>query len=90
MAIFTFGIIAAVAGRGKYRWLALASGVFALLTLVATAVLLLGAGVVAIGTTGSLAQVLIVACLLSGLIACILCVTSGSIAIRERGRKNVG
>lgn len=90
LAIFTFGITAAIVGRGKHRWLALASGAVALLMLVAEAVLLLGAGVVAIGTSGSLAQVLIVGCLLSGVIACVLCIISGSIAIRERGRKKAG
>lgn len=90
LAIFTFGIIAAITGRGKHRWLALASGAFALLLLVAAAVLLLGAGVVAVGTSGSLAQVLIVGCLLSGAIACVLCVISGSIAIRDRGRTKAG
>jgi len=89
LATLAFGIIVAVTGRGKYRWVALTSGVFALLMLVAAVVLLLGSGAVAIGTTGSFAQVFIVGCLVSMAIACVLCIISGSIAIRERGRKNV-
>ena len=89
LATLAFGIIVAVTGRGKFRWVALSSGAFALLMLVAAVFLLLGSGAVAIGTRGSVAQVLIVVCLVSMAIACVLCIISGSIAIRERGRKNV-
>ena len=88
LAVVAFGITSAVLGRGRYRWLALASGVFALLMLVAAAVLLLGSGAVAIGTAGSLARVLIMGCVVSMVIACILCIIFGRIAIKRRGLKN--
>ena len=84
--VVAFGIVSSVIGRGKYRWIALAAGAFALLTLVLAAVLLLGAGALAIGTNGSVAQVLITACILSTIIACVLCVIAGIFAMRE-GRK---
>lgn len=89
LATLAFGIIVAVIGRGKYRWVALAAAMFALLTLVAAVVLLLGSGAVAIGTRGSVAQVLVVGCLAGTAIACVLCVIFGSIAIRERSRNAV-
>ena len=89
LAVVAFGTLSAAIGRSKYRWIALTSGVLALLMLVSAAILLLGAGAVAIGTTGSLAQILVVACLLSMIIACVVCVISGSIAISRRSRQNV-
>ena len=89
LAVVAFGILSAVIGRGKYRWIALASGAFALLMLVSAAVLLLGAGTVALGTIGSVAQAVLIACLLSMVIACFLCVISGIIAIRKRRSPNV-
>ncbi len=89
LAVVAFGTLSAAIGRSKYRWIALTSGVLALLMLVSAAILLLGAGAVAIGTTGSLAQILVVACLLSMIIACVVCVISGSIAISRRGRQHV-
>lgn len=82
-----FGILVAIVGRGKYRWVALSSGAFAFWMLVALVVLLLGSGTVAIGTSGSVAQVLIVGCVASLAIACAICVIYGSIAIRARNRK---
>jgi hypothetical protein len=85
LPVVAFGTVSAVIGRGKYRWVALASGAFALVMLVSVAVLLLGAGTVAIGANGSVAQVLVMAFLLSTVIACFLCVISGIIAIRKRG-----
>ena len=88
LAIVVFGVVSAVIGRSSFRWISLASGAFALLLLVSAAVLLLGSGVVAIGTNGSIAQLLIILCLLSMLIACFLCVISGCIAIRRRNAKN--
>lgn len=89
LATVAYGIISAVTGRGKYRWIALASAALAVFMLASSAVLLLGSGVVAIGTSGSVARVLIGACLLSMAIACLVCVISGSIAIRKRGSQNV-
>ena len=89
LATLTFGIIVAVTGRGKYRWVALSSGAFALLMLIAAVVLLLGSGAVAIGTRGSVAQVLIGGCLAGSAIACVIGVISGGIAIRARNARTV-
>lgn len=84
LAVVVFGVVAAVIGRSRYRWIALASGLFALVMLVAVPIILLGAGVVAIGTSGSLAQVLLVACVAGVAGASVLCAVAGTIAIGKR------
>ena len=89
LAVVVFGVVSAALGRGGYRWIALASGMFALFMLMAAALLLLGAGVVAIGTTGSLAQVLVISCVAGMAFASVLCIIAGRIALRRRGSSKV-
>ena len=89
LAVVAFGTLSAAIGRSKYRWIALTSSVLALLMLVSAAILLLGAGAVAIGTSGSVAQILVMACLVGMVIACVVCVISGSIAISRRDRQHL-
>ncbi len=84
LGVFIFGVVAAFIGKGGYRWLALASGVASLAMVISAVVILLGAGVVAIGTNGSLAQIILLGCLVCALGALVLCIVTGSIAIKRK------